>query len=345
MADTDAPRAPLPHDPLPATENFTPTGSSSAVSTPRADENVPAPVPASAGASSAPSFVTGLAMTALVATSCGLLGSYLYQRFLPPPRDAYAPASPVRNAVDSSTAESQNLADRVDRLKAQVDRLQRKTDRQANQGPPPEVAALQVRVADLTESTNGLAPLPSKVDHIDNRLRELSSTLTTLREDLAATQTRYGRTPRLASSGSGPRVVNNVTTPAAPTTALAPLPGNRRPGTDGATTAAGRTNDGGLARGAALFHKGQYKAANEVFGTLEPADPQDARVWYYAALSRGLSTNDWTDASIRLVEKGVAREQAGTPKTSLIDAEFRALTSATGKDWLAAYRKRVNADR
>lgn len=40
-----------------------------------------------------------------------------------------------------------------------------------------------------------------------------------------------------------------------------------------------------------------------------------------------------------LVQTGIEREKAGTPNSSEIDAGFRDLTPATGKDWLAAYRK------
>lgn len=40
-----------------------------------------------------------------------------------------------------------------------------------------------------------------------------------------------------------------------------------------------------------------------------------------------------------LVQTGIEREKAGTPSSSEIDAGFRDLTPATGKDWLAAYRQ------
>ena len=44
---------------------------------------------------------------------------------------------------------------------------------------------------------------------------------------------------------------------------------------------------------------------------------------------------------MQLVEKGIKREVAGTPKAAVIDAAFRDLTSASGKEWIAAYRRRA----
>jgi hypothetical protein len=45
----------------------------------------------------------------------------------------------------------------------------------------------------------------------------------------------------------------------------------------------------------------------------------------------------------RLAEKGAERERADTPVAPRIDAAFRDLTPATGKDWLAYYRGRAAA--
>jgi len=76
---------------------------------------------------------------------------------------------------------------------------------------------------------------------------------------------------------------------------------------------------------------------------MELTDPDDARVWYYAALAHGFATKQWNeDGAGRLVEKGIERERAGTPPKPVIDETFKGLTSATGKDWLAGYRQRVD---
>ena len=87
-----------------------------------------------------------------------------------------------------------------------------------------------------------------------------------------------------------------------------------------------------------LFKAGKYKEASDVFKTVENNDPKDARVWYYAAMSRGLSTADWKGNTETLVKKGIEREKAGTPKVEEIDSEFAKLP-ATVKPWLDYYRK------
>lgn len=96
-----------------------------------------------------------------------------------------------------------------------------------------------------------------------------------------------------------------------------------------------------LAEGIALFQHGDYAKANEFFNPLTKTRADDARVWYYAALSRGLATRDWKGETEDLVKEGVKREKAGQPDKSEIDATFIGLTTATGKDWLGFYRKQA----
>ncbi len=66
--------------------------------------------------------------------------------------------------------------------------------------------------------------------------------------------------------------------------------------------------------GAALFRAGKYAAVREVFLTLIQSDPNDARLWYFAALSNGLTSGDWAGDSEGLVRRGLACEQGGKPK-------------------------------
>ena len=93
--------------------------------------------------------------------------------------------------------------------------------------------------------------------------------------------------------------------------------------------------------GAALFRDGKYPAARDVFLTVVQNYPNDARLWYFAALANGLSSGDWAGESERLVRRGLACEQAGTPKRPEIDAQFSTLTREQGKDWLEGWRKRA----
>jgi hypothetical protein len=101
--------------------------------------------------------------------------------------------------------------------------------------------------------------------------------------------------------------------------------------------------DPALRPGIELFKQGQYKEALDLFNRLELSMPDDARVWYFAALSHGLATNRWGGGTERLVEKGIDREGAGTPATARIDAAFHDLTPDKGQEWLAFHRRRVRA--
>jgi len=100
-------------------------------------------------------------------------------------------------------------------------------------------------------------------------------------------------------------------------------------------------DDAKLSQGIELFKQGKYNDAYAYFEKLKQTHPDDARVWYYAALSSGISTRKWVEDSEarRLVLKGVEREKAGTPPAPEIDAAFRDLTKMTGKEWLEYYRK------
>ena len=96
-----------------------------------------------------------------------------------------------------------------------------------------------------------------------------------------------------------------------------------------------------LTPGIEQFEKKQYKEAFESFSNLAQSKPEDARVWYYAALARGFATGDWKDETEKLVMRGVEREKAGSPPKAEIDATFSGLTRETGKDWLSFYRRRA----
>ncbi|WP_406699346.1 hypothetical protein V5E97_10785 [Singulisphaera sp. Ch08] len=67
--------------------------------------------------------------------------------------------------------------------------------------------------------------------------------------------------------------------------------------------------------------------------------PNDARVWYYAALSHGLATNQWKDETIQLFNKAVEREKAGTPDKAKIDASLIHVTEPSVKKWVDYFRR------
>jgi predicted Zn-dependent protease len=91
----------------------------------------------------------------------------------------------------------------------------------------------------------------------------------------------------------------------------------------------------------ALFRARKFADAAAAFRALSASHPEDARVWYFAALAEGLSTQKWRGEVENLVTKGMGRERAGTPSAAEIDAAFAGLTSDTGKEWLAYYRSKA----
>ncbi|MDR3635967.1 MAG: potassium-transporting ATPase subunit KdpC [Isosphaeraceae bacterium] len=93
-----------------------------------------------------------------------------------------------------------------------------------------------------------------------------------------------------------------------------------------------------LSAGIAALKEGRFAEASNAFLSLTKSHPEDARSWYLAAVARGLATKQWNGETITLVEKGVAREKAGTPRSDAIDSALSDLTPATGKDWLSHYR-------
>jgi tetratricopeptide (TPR) repeat protein len=93
--------------------------------------------------------------------------------------------------------------------------------------------------------------------------------------------------------------------------------------------------------GVSLFREKKYREAYDLLRESLQSQPDDARVWYYAALSYGLATGDWGKMTETMVQEGVNREKAGKPAKSEIDAAVAGLTKETGKEWLDFYRRRA----
>lgn len=291
-----------------------------------------------------------LMLSALLGAVCGTAGSYVFTRVSArPAADTPVAVVPDRTGQTVTAGPADDLPARVDRLSEQVDRLQKQAADRPRDESPPGVSSLQVRVADLTTATDNLASLPGKVDRLGNRISELSRTLELLRGDVDSLQTRTGNPPPVTAPARQPadQARGGVRPTRLPDRPGGEVPMPIPPPAAPVTRTSRRSVPTGpsLAKGAELFRRGRYKDALEQLTRAELDQPDDARVWYYAALCNGFSTNDWSEGTVDLVEKGVAREEAGTPGPSVIDDEFKDLTSATGKDWLAAYRRRARSRR
>jgi hypothetical protein len=254
-----------------------------------------------------------------------------------PSRAPAARAGEPDSDVKALKTQLETLAQRVDSLKQRIDDIPKGE-------PNAGLSMLQIQVADLTKAAREASPLPAQVEKVNQQLTLLSQEIGSLRSDISDVQTRIDRASRPAS---GIPTVADVPKPAAE----APKPSAENPAAPAPPpqvvdlpkpdAPAEEDDDSQWKRAVGLFKKSNFKDALEVFDRLELTRPDDARVWYFAALCRGFTTGEWSGGTEDLAEKGVEREQAGTPSASEIDRAFRGLNTSTGKDWLAAYRARA----
>jgi hypothetical protein len=264
-------------------------------------------------------------LTALVALGAGVLGAYLFLNFFNgPPRPVSGDESTASKEELPST---RDLTDQLSKVSDRVEKLSERVDAIPKPGPPPDLADLQVQVADLTRASQELAPLRRGLKEEDDRLEEVRRLVRTLSDEVRALRSRTGTLRMTAASNDPP---------------VQPEPGDRKDSVLIKPVPEKMTSAGALAPGATLYRQQKYKEALDAFTRLEQTNPDDARVWYYAALAHGFTTRRWNgEGTIRLVEKGVACERAGNPSKTEVDEAFKGLTSANGKDWLANYRLRA----
>jgi TolA-binding protein len=212
-----------------------------------------------------------------------------------------------------------SLRSEIDGIRTDLKTLQDRLESMPKPVPLPDLEPLNRKIADLAKDTESLAALPEKMGALDQRIGALDKTLAAQKEDIEALKSEVKK----AVDQAAPKL---DTTATATTTATKPEDVD--------------VSDSAMESGVDLFKAGKYKEASDVFKKLTETNPDDARVWYYAALSRGSATKQWTGETTRLVEKGVEREKAGSPETSKIDTLFANLNPAF-KPWLDAYRKAI----
>jgi len=275
-------------------------------------------------------------LSAVLSLLLGGVGAWGYQKYVAP-RLAGQGAEPARDSAQQAKQSGSEFSARVDGLAEKFDQLQSKVDAIPKPSPPPDIEPLRSKLSsvdELSKKVDALGErldfLPKKIDKdskeiadLTAKIEEAQKTMASLRSELTAS--------RGSSANRGNETASRVTMK--PTEAGATAPGHED---DVAIEAL-------LTPGVEQFEKKQYKEASESFNHLAQLKPEDARVWYYAALARGFATGDWKGESERLVMRGVDREKAGAPPKPEIDAAFRGLTHETGKDWLSFYRRRAAA--
>lgn len=276
----------------------------------------------------------------ILALVFGMIGACLSLNLFENSSQAASPATrPPTSAVPprpERESEVKGLKGQIDALAQRVEGLKDRLDALPKAEPTSGLAMLQVQVADLTKAARDAAPLLGQIDKVNQQLGQLSQDILALHNEVRDLQLRINK-------GEPAPVSLPAVGPAKPAAESAHAAGSGPIVVDlpKADTAFDPDDETQWKRAISLFKTAKFKDALEAFNRLELSRPEDARVWYYAALSRGFATNQWTDGTEALAQKGVEREQAGTPAATEIDQAFRSLTTATGKEWLAAYRARA----
>jgi chaperonin cofactor prefoldin len=277
-----------------------------------------------------------IATSAVLALLFGGAGAWAYERFLAQKRaekpvvvDATSPAPGPESEIQQNLA---RLELRINGLSDQYKEVRARTEAIPKSAPSPDLAPLEQkagRVDELSQQVDAIGkkldPLPRQLAQSEQRLKDLDTRLDDLRKEMSTgvdrarvSPSRDGSTNRASASSPGDEAAEP-------------------PSSSEKVDSGGSTYEAGVSQ----FRDKQYRAAYVTFRKVLQSQPDDARSWYYAALSYGLTGGDWgRDAQVMATE-GAAREKAGKPSRSEIDAAFAGLTKDTGKEWLDFYRQRA----
>ena len=225
------------------------------------------------------------------------------------------PAADATDAIKALDAKVDGIGTEVKGLQARIEAT-----------PKTDLKPIEDRISHVAKTTEAVAPLPKQVGHLDERIGALDKAIGTLRDELGSLRKEVKKATEQAAAASAAAEAFKTAAPKVETT-TAPAPTNAN---------VNASND--LDEGAKLFKAGKYKEADDYFRKLTDAKPDDARLWYYAALSHGSATNQWTGETERLVKQGIEREKAGTPALDKINSAFSGV-APTLKPWLEGWRK------
>lgn len=318
MADnveSPGPDAPAPQGAFPA-DLFDDAAEPSPLSSPPPSEALapvpaPAPVAADDAPPGAPIFPVVVAVLMVVVLVIAVFVSRLPREEAAAATSTATPVEPGKTAPADTTGKE--LGDRIDGLASQLKALESKVDGLSRPAPAPDLKPIQARIDDLARSVAAVAPVAEKVEKLEGRLAGLE----------AAVKAAQGEVTALAEEVKKAAAARPAVAAPAPAAASEPRP-------DG--TAAD------LDKGIELFKAGKYKEAADAFTKLAESGSKDARVYYYAALSRGLATNDWKGQTLTIAARGAELEKSGATKPAEVDAAFADLPP-TLKPWLAFFRK------
>lgn len=300
---------------------------------PHASGAAPSPEPASSG--SAGTFF-GASILALI---FGCAGAWAYVEHVRPMlkgQDKSEPESKAQAAVDTAVKDVSALSTKLEGLSAKVNDLQTRTEKRPAAVSPEELVPIHEQLAALKGVTGKIdaleqqfAAFPAKIDENAKQLAVVASDLNDVHKQMASIKQDFQASQAQARAAESKPAREPKTEESLARTSHEEASAESTPKT------------ASFEPGIGLFQKKEYGQASEYFQGLTEDQPEDARVWYYAALSRGLATNDWKGETEQLVRTGMEREKAGTPEKAKIDAAFAGLTTETGKDWLNFFRQRA----
>lgn len=288
----------------------------------------PAPRPAARPAGAGGGAIL---ISAVLALLCGGAGAWAYERFMPHPGGEKGAA----DAASPSQAQDSEIQKRIDRLDERLNglsdqnkQLQARLEKMPGPAPAPDLSPLEQKVARVDA-------LSQQVEDLGKRIEPLSQQLSQARQKIAELGGKLDELRRDGSTASARTAANRGSLDSSVRGAVHPAGEDASPAGDAGSV------DAALEPALSRFREGQYKEADEAFRKLTQSNPDDARVWYFAALSHGLATGDWGKATEEMVKEGAEREKAGKPKKSVIDSALAGLTKEKGKEWIDYYRSRA----
>jgi TolA-binding protein len=259
----------------------------------------------------------------------GGAGAWGYLTYIQPVLKSQLDKSQRPSVTESASDVQSPLLSRLADLSGKLDQLQSRVDRLPKALTTTDLEPLAHRLTTLEELPGKVQALDSRISPLPLKLEEDNRKITTMMADID------GVRKQVASLQTDLVTKLNADKPSAKSDTTLTETSHERP----REIEPGRIVS--IQPGIELFQQQKYDQASEAFDSLTRTKPDDARVWYFAALSRGLATRDWKGQTEKLVTEGVEREKAGTPEKSQIDSAFADLIPETGKDWLAFYRRRA----
>jgi TolA-binding protein len=284
--------------------------------------------PSRSGSSSGKVLGT-LLTSGVLAFLFGGAGAWGYLTYIQPMLKSQQDKSQRPSVTESASNVQSPVLSRLAELSGKLDQLQSRVDHLPRALTTTDLEPLNHRLTPLEDLPGKVQALDSRVNPLPMKLEEDNRKITTMMADID------GVRKQVASLQTELAAKLKADKPSVKRDAMLAETSHERP------REIEPPRSVLLQPGIELFGQKKYDQASEAFDSLTSTKPDDARVWYFAALSRGLATRDWKGRTEKLVTEGVEREKAGTPEKSQIDSAFADLTVETGKDWLAFYRRRA----